>query len=369
MKFIIPFLFLVFSKASAQTTLPVNIFNEVYPFLKRAADSCYYHGKYAYASKIYQVLSGFNPTDDYLKFRIEQSHYAHYNALTREKISYRHSLGLAKFKYGVKKYMEARKYLNHARQLNPTNTEAYLLNRRLDSVLELPATRKKIYDQMIAATDTLLLFQRNDQRVIEIFNEIEEFEADFPNNTVQQPGQRIDSLKKVYPRLIPEILLYEGLKLIENGKLDLAELKFIQFMEIGDSVEGKFYLDFLNRRREFRNAQKNAIEKNLACFEDCLRRKDVVQARECYLNLRYLTYTNKSIEQQMNEMVRMVDDWRVNDPEAFYKLLIEEGDYANIHHELLGAKEFYQQARNLKPEDSYPALQIAEIDYFLSVKK
>lgn len=325
--------------------------------------------------------------------------------------------------YDLKKFANARLEYQYALSLYPEQLHPKHRLEDIDFELQDMSEKQKVYDKTLAKAQNF--FNQGEwKNALEAFLQANKLfpNEEFPNRRINELAPLIAQLKK-YEKIVEDADEYYMVKDLSNAKVKYEEALSIKPREIypkemldkvilaiqtkatteledfnttiamGDQYigqkqwkEARSQFEFANRLKPEEKYPKDMLtqiaeelkveeaaaallakyEEHISNADLFLAAKDYVKAKQSYIEASKLFSENSYSRDKINEII--VTEQRISAEKAIlehYQLSLRKADSFYQKEKYISAKLAFEEARDLKPEETYPKEKITEISLIL----
>lgn len=331
-----------------------------------AADRLFYRKDYINAKSKYEEASVMFPNEQTPKDRLKEIAKKMAEKDFNDK-AYAFSIKTADSLYNVKSYTDALTYYRQASELKPN--EIYAVN-RIQEINRLNTDIKgkdDLYNNTIAEADKLLnstASQRSIatyQRIINLYKYAQSIKPE-----EAYPGQKIEEITNILEKLALlqknyDVIISDAEKLLKDREYIKAKIAFQDAMTMKPDEQYP-----REKIKEIENAlliEQNKIEAYWKVIEDADENFDLqeyTKAKTLYIMALSLMPNDTYPKDKIDEINKTIAEKQTIN-ESYTKMILV-ADRVLSSKDFEKAKELYQKALELKPDEKWPKDKLAEID-------
>lgn len=333
------------------------------------ADDLFALKSYVSARSEYMVASDLKPFEQYPLDRIIAINEILAN-LQLLQDQYNGIITRADQQFDKREYSPARSSYQDASNIKPD--EAYPINRikEIDVILEKLKAERDAYDRIIAMADEYYLNKEFEKARIEYEKAVEMKPSEaYAKNMIAKIDPQIAEMQRIQGEY--DLAMTNAGTLMQKRDYEGARSMFLK----AGTLKPKEALpkDKIAEIDRILNdmAVQNENEQRYAAFisraDSLFATGDLASARSFYQQSLTLKPSESYPRQKMDEIDKVFDELKSN--ENAYAQAIRDGDSLFVAGQYTGARTEYQTATNLKPGESYPKSKIAEIARILDERE
>ncbi|MEZ5197309.1 MAG: hypothetical protein R2764_13200 [Bacteroidales bacterium] len=323
------------------------------------ADQYFSNGDYINAKASYQYASNLNPEAEYPKTKLSET-----IAKLREKMAvmeqYNSTIAAADKHFKLKEYDQAKVKYSEASNVLPSEEYARNRIREIDNITAEADNKQAIYDEAIKKGDQFVKFKKYDKAKIEFETAISVFPDDqYAKDQLAELDLLIAELERViaaYDKVIAAADRLFNLKYYKNAKEE--------YQKALDAKPDEVYPTEKIREIDEILVEKNEFDDLVAEADEFYMNKNLESAKTKY-QAALTIYPSESYPKDMIDKINTSLNVLKSKDELYQKSIADADDFFN-NKDYTNAKKEYENASGIKPDEAYPIQRIAEVETLLA---
>ncbi len=340
--------------------------DELYQKSIEAADNFYKIKDYTNALKEYENASTLKPDENYPRQKVKEINDLVAKAESGEQ-EYNQAVQQGEQLMGKKEYSLAKELFTKANQLKPNEQYPKDKLNELDKLLEAQNSVQDSYNTSIAKADALFTAKNYDEALKEYQNALiilpgQKYATDRISKIIALKALEKEEQDQ-YNSLIAEA---DGL--FSNNQFEAARNKYSEALKLeSDAPYPKEKIDDIDKVLAENSTKENDFKKAVASADIFYNKKEYENALAEYQKANTIKPSDSHVNSRIDEISNTLAESK--NAEITYKQTIDKADQFYTAKDYTNALNEYQSALALKPQEIYPSDQIGVINTMLKTKQ
>ncbi|MEI7594121.1 MAG: hypothetical protein WCK02_00110 [Bacteroidota bacterium] len=330
------------------------------------ADNFFKTQKFENAKTSYQKAISIKNTEQYPKSKIIEIDNI-LNSLAKQEENYKKAIAEADLSFNGKEYERAK--ANYQKALSFKANQKYPIDKvtEINGILSQIAAKKQQYDKIIALADNLFA-AKDYNKAKEKYNAARKILPDEPYpanqlNEIDKLTLQMANIGDSYKNKIADADKLYNLKDYENAKLAYQNASNIKPSEQYPKEKINQINDIFAKNQQQKQSYDNAVSNADAMFNN----KNYEKSKELF-NTALSIFPNETYPKNKIEQINTILSDTKSRSDKF-KLILADADALLAKKDYASAKQKYQDASIIIPEDKYPQQKINEINSILALQE